>query len=276
MTAIISVVMLICCLLGLLLFGCSPLLCIIGMAAAAALFVFDMFLFKQAKFKKIVTSILAFALCALCLIIPISPTGYGWYDYSGMLESFGSAELSDKGDKAQKKLEQLKERYGETDDTLYVLALKAIERSAPDEAEAFANSFSDKTSENYYTVMEMVISTKHEFSDDLTDQLIELYEDAAEDNPDWQHANKSLGMLLLDKKEYEKATYYLLKSYEQAQEPDGELAYYLGVALMEQGRATEGLALFDQAVDLGVDDSSLADIAWYVEQAVSDTETEAK
>ena len=113
MAAILCIVMFICCLLGLLLFHCSPLLCIIGTAASAILFTFDLFLFKEAKFKRILTPILTCVLIALCLFIPISPTGYGYYDYLNMLENFGNAELSDKSDKAQKKLDELTERYGD-------------------------------------------------------------------------------------------------------------------------------------------------------------------
>ena len=86
MAAILCIVMFICCLLGLLLFHCSPLLCIIGTAASAILFTFDLFLFKEAKFKRILTPILTCVLIALCLFIPISPTGYGYYDYLNMLE----------------------------------------------------------------------------------------------------------------------------------------------------------------------------------------------
>ena len=276
MAAILCIIMFICCLLGLLLFHCSPLLCIIGTAASAILFTFDLFLFKEAKFKRILTPILTCVLIALCLFIPISPTGYGYYDYLNMLENFGNAELSDKSDKAQKKLDELTERYGETDDVLYVLALKAIERSAPDEAESLAGKFSDKTTENYYTVMEQAIAKKHEYSEDLGDQLITLFEKAVNDNPNWKHANESLGMLLLDKKEYEKATYYLLKAYELSEKPDGKLSYYLGVALIEQGKNSEALALFEQATSIGVDDECLADIAWYVDQIIANTETEAE
>ncbi len=274
MTAIICIAFFICCILGLLMFGCTPFLCIIGAAASAAIFAFDVLLFKEAKFKKLLTPVLVCALSVLCLLIPISPTGYGYYDYRDLLESFGSAAVSDKSDKTQKKLDELSGRYGETDDTLYILALKALERSAPDEAQEIAGRFSDKTSEEYYTVMEQAITQKHEFSDDLVQLLTELYEAEVHDAPNRLHANKSLGMLLLDSKEYEKATYYLLKAYELSEEPSGELSYFLGVALMEQGKESEALPLFEQAVELGVDEEYLSDIAWYAEQISSEEEAE--
>ena len=272
MTAIICIVIFVCSLLALLIFGCSVFLCIIALAASAALFAADTFLFKEAKLKRILMPVLTGVLIVFCLFIPVSPTGYGYYDYLDLLKSYSEAEAADKTDKANKRLAELTERYGETDDSLYVRALMAVERGAPDEAEELAGRFSDKTTEKYFTVMEKTLVKKHEFSDDITDLLIDLYEKEAECIPDSIHANETLGMLLLDKKEYEKATYYLLKAYESYEEPNGQISYYLGVALIEQEQYSEGFELFRQAIDLGVDDESLADISYYIEQASADKE----
>ena len=270
MTAVLLFVILVCCLMAGFFFQCSMLLCIIGFTASAALLAVQVFLFKESKLKRILMPIFCFVLLCFCMLIPIQPTGCGYYNYSGLLEDFANAQLSDKTDRSQEKLDEITQRYGETDDLKYIMALKAFDRNALDEAEKIADSFTDNRSENYYTIKERVIATKHEFSDDLADMLIDLYEDAAEDNPDWTHALKSLGAVLMDEEKYEKATYYLLKAYETSEEPDGETAYYLGVALIEQGKFSEGFSLFEEAMDIGVDEDIQANIAWYIQQATGE------
>ena len=267
MTAVLLLVICICCIIAAVSFQCSFVLCIIGAAASALMFAVHMFLFKNSRLKKVLMPILCFVLLCFCMLIPISPTKYGYYDYAKLLEGFANAQLSDKSDRSQEKLDEITTRYGETDDLRYILALKALERSKLDEAESIADSFSDKSSENYYTIKEKIIIAKHEFSDDLGKMLIDLYEDAVENNPEWTHALKSLGALLMDDEQYEKATYYLLKAYETAEDPDGELSYYLGVALIEQGKFSEGFSLFEQAMDIGVDEDIQSNIAWYIQQA---------
>ncbi|MBR3645674.1 MAG: hypothetical protein IKN54_04585, partial [Lachnospiraceae bacterium] len=73
--------------------------------------------------------------------------------------------------------------------------------------------------------------------------------------------------------EYEEACYYMTKAFEEGEKSDGEEAYYLGVALFEQGLYDKAFVMFEQAYNLGVSEEFEGYIAAYCAYAVEKEET---
>ena len=245
-------------------FGSSTLFCVLLAVAAAALFIFDLFLFKNSKIKKTVVSILSIALAVICVMIPSKAQSYGSDDYWDKVEDYMNAVLDENSKEAEKLYAEIAVNYGQTDDIRYFKGLSLLPKKDMEGLYEILESFDNKTTCNYYMLKEKYIGLK--YLDDIHVggyEFKDLYKEAVKYNPGWGYALKNLGVIYLDESQYEEACYYLTKAFLASKESDGENAYYIGVAMFEQGLYDEAFKMFEKAYNLGVSEEIQGYIATY-------------
>lgn len=267
MTAVLFLLTAIGALAAAFFFQGAAVLCVTAAVISAALFVFDVFLFKGLAAKKVIMPICAAALLCFCFFIPNRTTDYGFADHLRLYTAFADAVTAGKTEKAAIKQQELTEKYGEDDGIRCMLAINAIAKGNIGSAEEYTDAFSDKGSMEYYLLKEEIMLSKYVTSEELRENVLPLYIEASNAYPEWSYAAKNAGGMLFDNGEYAKASYYLTRALASSEDEDAAAYYYLGACLCEQGEYEKGLALFDRAVGLGVDDDTLTNIAWYVQQS---------
>ena len=265
MTAILCAVIFVMSILSAFVFHCSLLFSLTAAAASAALFVFDVFLFKGAKFKGVFVAVIASVMLGVCIFAPPRATDYGALDRFELYSRYVDLANADKTDKAEKVLSEMTEKYGESDDTRYIKACSLVAEGNVGEAEEVAAAFDNKASPFYLIAEEAIISKKYASDKERSEALLPLYIEASDNNPDWFYPAQNAGGILFDKGEYGRACYYLTRAIMYDDEDDPELYYYLGASLCEQGLYDKGLPLLDTAYEMGIDDEIAAYIAYYVE-----------
>ncbi len=267
MTVIILFLVFAMSILSLVFFGGAAVLSIIAALIAAGLFVVQVFLFKESKIKERLMPAAAVLLLLFCLFIPSRATSYGYYDHLKLFGDYTKLVDGGKSEKAAKKLTELTEKYSEDDELRYMLALDQLNNGNVSGAEETAASFSNKHSVIYYLLMENVISEKYVSSNELSEQLLALFTEAADYYPEWSYAAKTAGGLLFEKGEYERACYYLTNAFSYSEKEDADICFYLGASLCEQGLYEKALPLFNEAIRIGVDEDKQAAIKWYLDKS---------
>ncbi|MBQ7714321.1 MAG: hypothetical protein IJT70_00450 [Clostridia bacterium] len=255
-------------LISALVFGSSAVLCIIVALAAAALWVLRRFIFKNSKIMNAAVPVIGIALLVVCLFIPTRATDYGFDDYSKTYSDYFDAMTDEDDEEAEEIRGKIAEKYGETDAVRYLEALRALHKGDVEGANEILRSFENIRTINYYSLRELLIGAQAEKDEDITGRLRSLYEEALGYNPEWVYALKNLGIIYFDDNKYEKADYYLTKAYVCDGGEDGEIAYYLGASMYEQGRIDQAFEMFEAAADAGVNDEIGGYIAWYCSQAL--------
>ncbi|MBR1898650.1 MAG: hypothetical protein IJ825_07215 [Oscillospiraceae bacterium] len=267
MIAVLCAVLFVLSVCAAVFFDCSWIFCLIAAAVSAVLFIIEVFLFRQSKIKHVLAGLAAVAGLCLCLFIPVRPTAYGLLDHTAMYEKYLDAAYGSKKDKADKALAELTEKYGEDDNTRFIRVCSLVASGDVGEAETVAAAFSNKASPFYLMAQEDIISKKYASAEEIAAQMLPLYLEAADNNPDWDYPAKHAGGLLFDAGEYDRACYYLTRALLYSEDEDPELYFLLGAALCEQDQYEKGLPLLNRAYELGVDDETVGLIAYYVEQS---------
>ena len=81
------------------------------------------------------------------------------------------------------------------------------------------------------------------------------------------------GAFLFEKKEYDKAAYYLQRAY-LLNDENPDTLYYLGALSYERGDITTAINCFNASVDYGASDEILSGIAWYVDKIGGEEEND--
>ena len=187
-----------------------------------------------------------------------------------------NAAAADKTDRSGKALDALTEKYGEDDNTRYIRICQLVASGDIGTAEEVVSHFSNKASPFYLMAQEDIMTQKYGSAEALGENLIDLYIQSSNDNPDWGYPAKHAGGLLFDRGEYDKAAYYLTRAMLYGTEEDPEVYYYLGAALCEQEHYEKGLPLLNRAYELGADEALLCGIASYVERSGMGEKTDEK
>lgn len=254
-------------LLGMFVFSSAKLLCIIGVVVSALVLLLNLNILpigklstKTLKRISVVGIVIMFTLGALT---NMSSTDGGINAYEDKLDSIMTLLQKDKLDEAKAEITSIKETYGVSDNIMMLETLVYLGEEAYDLAESTVLNYSSRNSIDFYTLMEMVYLAKG--PEENADKLRALYIDAATHHPYWTHVQKMAGISLIDRSEFAKAEYHLLRAYEQ--EPsDYESAYYLGVSCYEQRRMEEALTFFQEAADREADEKTMGYIAWYAQE----------
>ncbi len=263
---IITITMIILFLLGMLAFGSSILLCILGLIVSVGLLLlkFNLLPLKNLTSKSL-TIIKSGAIVLMFIIgafTSMSSVDGGINAYEDSLEKTITLIQKDKLDEAWEEINVLKETYGASNNTVMLEVLAYIAEGSYDSAIGALNGHSNKTSVDYYSWLETVYLSS---GSDNSDNLSRLYTEAAAYHPYWTYVQKMAGIALISRNELTKAEYHLLRAYEQ--EPsDYKTAYYLGVTCYEQRRMDESLIFFQESVDRDPDDETLSYIAWYIQE----------
>lgn len=123
-----------------------------------------------------------------------------------------------------------------------------------------AEGLSDKTSMEYYRLLEKIYKLMEEEGEEA---LASVYIEAANKYPSWLEMQLAAGIVKLDRKEYSSAKFYFERSY-NLNTVDGLSAYYLGMTEYYMGNYEECLYRFNEAVGKGVSNEVKAEIAQYV------------
>ena len=265
MLTVMYIAIIVIFLLGMLVFGCSKVLCIIGMLLAGGSFAMRLLFSKRIPGKKlsIISAVGFAAVLIVSFMTGMNMTEGGLLRFDRQVAEIRSLIQKDKLEQAREEIMSLKKYYGDSDNVYILEAMAFIAESRYDDAIASLGNYSGKESAEYYSMMESVYLT--EANPQQAENLRRLYFEAAKIYPEWTYMQKRAGMARLDSEEYAMAEYLLLRAYEQ--EPDDyETAYCLGTACYGQKRMEEALEFFDEAVRLGADDEMLGHIAWYAHE----------
>lgn len=251
--------------LGALIFGSSKILCIIGMILTAGLTFLNIFSMKGMWSKKLqqMTSIGYVIIFAISMLTGISIKEGGLLYYEQQIGHIRNLIEKDKITEARNEINEFKRDYGNSDNVVMLEALAFVGDRKFKDAISHLNNYSDKTSIEYYLILESIYFTENNPNE--AGNLRKLYIDAASRYPQWAYMQKMAGISQLDNGNYPIAEYLLLRAYDR--EPlDYETVYYLGVACYGQNRIEDALEYFDETIHLGADDKILGHIAWYAEQ----------
>lgn len=240
----------------------------IAAAAAAIVLLALKKLFRKSKLVSGILSLGGIAVLAACILIPQRTEVYGFYDYAAKYEKLKEALESGDTAKANSYRKEISKTYGDTDAVLYLNAVSAFAQKDYETAQELADRFEDRHSKYYYLTRELLLMKEYgERRDEDPWYLRDLYQEAAEWNPDWIYAQKCAGGMLFDNKEYEKAAYYLTRAYDNMSEADPEILYYLGAVMYEMKHPEKAWPLFLEALEAGADETTVGNIAWYYESA---------
>lgn len=225
----------------------------------------------KSKLIRVLLPVGCSVLVLICCFSGSRSAEFGCCDYHEQINGCLSCFANEDDAKLKKNIDSIREKYGDSDETRYLLAAKAVQKNQFEEAGDLLYGFEDKTSVLYYQVKEQILMNEHSEDDDYSD-LKKMYIEASDQNPEWVYANEKAGSLCLNDKEYEKAAYYFSKAYANIEFPDPELSYYLGVVMMKQGYTDKGYYLFCEAVDNGADDEIKARISDYADKMTGGAE----
>lgn len=136
--------------------------------------------------------------------------------------------------------------YGNTED-----ALKLLDKEEHDTPE-------------YYALKEMAYVK--DGSEDANEKLADLYYDAAERWPKWQHMQQMAGVAAMMEGNYDAAFYRLYETLLLDAE-DAETWFYLGACSYYQGDLESMRTYFETALEYGLDEEHQQEMLWYAEKA---------
>ena len=166
-------------------------------------------------------------------------------------------------DKAADLLEEMKVTYGETDSTHMMAAINFLSVGQTQDALNEYRSIKDKTSMTAIIIAEQIYEA--DSSGQYTDDLYNLYCEAAEMYPEWEYIQLCTGVYKIDFKQYESAQYYLYNAY--AVNPENpQTLYFLGLAEYRLGEEERALYYFNQSVQCGADDTVKSLIKYYLDE----------
>lgn len=260
----ISMMMMIIFALGIFLFGCSKFMGMIGILLG----LFNLILTSSKtplklpeKITKLLKPILLIGLFTVGALSGMTTAEGGLNDYTDQIDSVMELLMDNDLVKARSELDLIKENYGTSDNTVVLETLLYLGEKEYDAARNTAYYYSDRFTVEYYTLLETVFLTIG--PKDYANDLRNLYMEAAIRHPYWTHVQKLAGVSYIDRREFTKGEYHLLRAYEQ--EPsDYQTAYYLGVTCYEQQRMNEALVYFEEAALREPDETTSSYIAWYI------------
>lgn len=126
----------------------------------------------------------------------------------------------------------------------------------------------DKGSAEYYAFKELAYIK--DGSDDADEKLAELYYEAADLWPEWQHMQKMAGVAALLDGNYKAATYRLYEAL-TLDTDDAETWYYMGASAYYQGEYENMRYYFEQALERNLSEEKQAQVLWFA-QEVGDRE----
>ncbi|MBS6397793.1 MAG: hypothetical protein KH452_11710 [Clostridiales bacterium] len=121
----------------------------------------------------------------------------------------------------------------------------------------------DTESVEYFFLKEMAYI--EDGSEEADKALSELYKEAADLWPEWQHMQKMAGVAALLEGNYESAGYRLVQALRLDME-DGETWYYLGRLAYHEGNYEDMRTYFERALEQDLSEEKQAEILWYAEQ----------
>ena len=174
--------------------------------------------------------------------------------------------------KADSSLKKLEKKYGENDTTIMLHAyLEALDGNM-EEAYALMDSCKRKTTVEYYSRMESIVLLDLDMDKDTRNtKLFNVYTEAAYNNPNWERGQRMAGVILFEKNELDKASYYLQRAYE-LDDTNPETLYFLGALAYEFNDINMAIDCFSAAIEYGASDVIKGSIAWYVDKMGSEEE----
>ena len=270
----ISTMMIVIFLLGMFLFTSSKLLSVLGILLSV---VYLLLYSKKSPIKipdkplKIIKPLVLVAIFTVGAFTGITSSEGGINDYGDQLDHVMELMIDNDLVKARTALENIKETFGTSDNTILLETLIYLGESDFDTARNMINYYSDRYTVDYYTLLETIYLTAG--AQDYANDLRNMYIEAASRYPYWTHIQQMAGVSYLDRSEFKKSEYHLLRAYEQ--EPSNyQTAYYLGVSCYEQQRMSEALVYFEEALERQADEETASYIAWYIEDISSGGETD--
>lgn len=263
---IISMMMIVLFLTGIFLFSSTKILCILGILAAVAVILLRLkgspLQHLPKKTLQLISTVSFIAVFVIGAFTSMSTPEGGLNDYQTRIDQVMGLLLENDLVEARGEVNAIKEEYGPSDNTVMLETLLYIGEGDYGAAITSARYYSNERSVEYITLMETVYLSAG--SRDYASNLNKLYTDAAAYHPDWTHIQKMAGISYIDRSEFTKGEYHLLRAYEQ-DPSDYETAYYLGVTCYEQKRPEEALMYFQEAAERQPDEKTAGYIAWYAQ-----------
>lgn len=242
----------------------SVVLGILTFIIAVTLVVLNFIIFN--KFSKLLRNVIMWAGTVICLLLfwLMKPQSlkYHLIDYS--MDMIKVEKMISSGNsKAEKQLEKMEEKYGETDSILGLNSYLCLMNEDFDGAYDYMYRTSDHTSKEYYRRMEFLYMV--DGRTDTTWQLYNMYEEAAKNHTDWGYIQRMEGISKFEQQKYDSAEYYLLSAV-TIDDEDAMAYYYLGAVYCEKAKYDEAKEYFKRALKYGVSDEVASWIAWYEER----------
>lgn len=245
MMIILFITIFLCFLLEMILFGWNwfgALAC----AACLAVVVLH-FLGKRAKWIPAVGMLLVLiGIAGVCLR---NKTGY-IHTYTDGISTANAYMLQEETDEALDLLEDLEDEYGQTEDILIIRAICHYMDGDYEDAIAVVELLPNKTSKEYYTLMEGIYK---ELGEESLESLNALYIEAANNWPSWLDMQLSAGLVKFKNKEYASAKYYFSRA-RMLDYKAGMPSYLLGITSYYMGNYKDCLLYYDEALERGVTD----------------------
>lgn len=222
-------------------------------------------------FKKKCSKIVGSMVCTLLLVVlggcicllGVKGERAGFILYGEDVEQVATLLHKENYDKAAQMLEQMEDTYGETDVTHMLGAINYLSVGQYEDALREYHGISDKTSMTAIVIAEQIYMADD--SGQYTDDLYDLYCDAAELYPEWEYIQLSAGVFKIDFKQYESAQYYLYNAY--AVNPENpQTLYFLGLSEYKLGNEDGALYYFNASVECGADDTLKSLIKYYLDE----------
>ena len=197
----------------------------------------------------------------LCLAAEQTASAGGIGDYDERIEKAVSCIEKGNLDQATELLDELDERFGVTDLSLYARAEQFISLRDYGTALSCVSQVEDASSQIYYEYMERIYILQN--TEESAKKLRELYLAAAADLPGSSHMQYMAGLARLGEGSYQGAIYYFLRARE-LNRMDPMPCYYLGIIYYEQDEPQQAALCFADALERGVDAEREDNIKWYV------------
>lgn len=264
---VIAITMIIIFLLGMLAFGSSVPVSVLGIIVSTVVVLLKLNLMPHMKITDKVKGFILNGLVILMFVLGgltgMSSAEGGLIAYEVSLDSAMDLVEKDKLDEAWEEIDAIKEIYGMSDNTVALEVVAYLAEGSYDDALSALNGYSSKTSVDYYVLLESIYLVHG--AQKNGDSLSRMYREAADFHPNWTYVQQMAGMAYISLSEFTRAEYHLLRAYEQ--EPsDYKTPYYLGVASYEQRRMEEALGFFQESLDREADDETQSYIAWYIQE----------
>lgn len=156
----------------------------------------------------------------------------------------------EKTEEALALLDELELNYGKREETVMIRMICHLVDGDYDKALAVAKDYPNRTTQEYYSVMEDIYKELEESGEE---NLNVLYLEAAEKYPNWLHMQLSAGMVQLKQKQYNSAKNYFERAYYLDYE-NGMAPYLLGLTSYYMGDYRNCLFYYNEALEKGVSD----------------------